>query len=161
MDYNNFTPLLYKGTAFAHGSMLRAVLRQMFPKCWLSAAVAQPHPLWAWWQGCGKLSKICRVSQAELQLLVKKTLPVVHLFYLQMQYQNASATFSKNCRTSWGAEAEFDTALCKSPAALALELFPCCSSCRWSWGTCKLQWCCCVKLCWWSGIVCAALSKLL
>lgn len=47
MDYNNFTPLLYKGTAFAHGSMLRAVLRQMFPKCWLSAAVAQPHPLWA------------------------------------------------------------------------------------------------------------------
>lgn len=56
---------------------------------------------------------------------MKKTLSVAHLLYLEMQYQNSSAAFSsKNCRASWGAEAEFARALCKSPAALALELFP-------------------------------------
>lgn len=42
--------------------------------------------------------KLWRVPQAELQLLVKKTLPVADLLHLQMQYRNASAAFSsKNC----------------------------------------------------------------
>lgn len=103
--------------------------------------------------------KLWRAPQAELQLLVKKTLPVAHLLCLQMQYQSASAAFSsRNCRASWGAEAEFARALCKSPAALATAAAadgaggP--ASCS---GAAVLA----VKLPWCSGSVCAALSKLL
>lgn len=47
VGYNRFPPLLHRGIAFVHRSVLRAVLSQMFPCCWLSAAVAQPHPMWA------------------------------------------------------------------------------------------------------------------
>lgn len=103
--------------------------------------------------------KMWRVPQAELQLLVKKALPVAHLLCLQMQYQNASAAFSsKNCRASWGAGAEFARALCKSPAALTTA-----AAADGAGGpaSCSGAAVVAVKLHWCSGSVCAALSKLL
>lgn len=44
MFYIRIPLLLYKATSFVHGAMLRAVQRQKFPHCQLSAAVEQPYP---------------------------------------------------------------------------------------------------------------------
>lgn len=75
VGYSRFPLLLHEGTGSVCGSVLRAAQRWRFPCCQLSAAVAQPHPTWGRWQMCGKLSRSCTVSQFELELLVKESLP--------------------------------------------------------------------------------------